>query len=253
MEKVKKGYKVIRSDMKHHGFTYKKGLNVDSNPFDYKGSCVPGGLYFFTELKGLPDWLGYGNHLWEVEVPEDSPCVPDPKGGKYRAHKLILKKRHSLSSKNIWKRIIKTCGKEKVLRCAAENGHLEIVKLLLEAGADVHAEDNYALRWAATNGHTEIVRLLLEAGADVHAQNKFALKWTAYKGHTEVVRLLLEAGADVHAGDNFALKWAARNGHTEVVELLLAAGADLERSINWAHKNNKVNLKKKLKDIKESE
>ena len=220
MEKVKNGYKVIRSDMTHHGFTYRKGLNVDSNPFLYEGSCVPGGLYFFTGLKDLPDWLGYGDHLWEVEVPEDSPCVPDPEGGKYRAHKLILKKRHSLSSKNIWKQIIKTCGKDKTLRCAAEYGHTEVVKLLLAAGADVHAQDNYALRWAASEGHTEIVRLLLEAGADVHAQNNSALKWTASKGHTEVVKLLLEAGADVHAQNNSALRWAAENGHTKVVALV---------------------------------
>ena len=234
MEKVKKGYKVIRSDMKHHGFTYKKGLNVDSNPFDYKGSCVPGGLYFFTELKGLPDWLGYGNHLWEVEVPEDSPCVPDPKGGKYRAHKLILKKRHSLSSKNIWKKIIKTCDKEKVLMGVAEYGHLEVVKLLLTAGADVHALNNYALRWAATNGHTEVVELLLAAGADVHALNNYALRWAATNGHTEVVELLLAAGADVHADNDQALRMAAANGHTEVVKLLLKAGANLHAGDNYA-------------------
>jgi ankyrin repeat protein len=33
-----------------------------------------------------------------------------------------------------------------------------------------------ALRSAATNGHVEVVRLLLEAGADIHAENDWALQ-----------------------------------------------------------------------------
>ena len=192
MGKIKKGYKVIRSDMTHHGFVYQKGLNVDSNPFEFTGSCVPGGLYFFTELKDLPNWLEYGHHLWEVEVPDDSPCVPDPEGGKYRAHKLILKKRHILSSKNIWKQIIKTCNKEKAFIRAAKYGHTKVVKLLLSAGADVHAENDYALRLAAVYGHTEILKLLLSAGADIHANNNAALRLAAANGHTDIAKLLTE-------------------------------------------------------------
>jgi ankyrin repeat protein len=43
---------------------------------------------------------------------------------------------------------------------ASRYGHAEIVKLLLENGADVHAENDSALRWASERGHTEIVKLL---------------------------------------------------------------------------------------------
>ncbi len=40
-----------------------------------------------------------------------------------------------------------------------------MVKFLIEHGADVTANNNYAVRWAARNGKTEMVRLLIENGA----------------------------------------------------------------------------------------
>lgn len=51
---------------------------------------------------------------------------------------------------------------------AARQGHIDIVQILLERGADVEATDNYgstALYWAKKNQREEIVQLLLEAGA----------------------------------------------------------------------------------------
>ena len=55
------------------------------------------------------------------------------------------------------------------------NGHLEVVRLLIEKGADATAEDKDKLtpmQWAAFNGHLEVVRLLIEKGADATAEDK---------------------------------------------------------------------------------
>ena len=47
--------------------------------------------------------------------------------------------------------------------------------------------------------HVEVVQVLLAAGANVHAQNYMALRVASNKGHVDVVQILLAAGADVHA------------------------------------------------------
>jgi len=136
------------------------------------------------------------------------------------------------------------------LRRAAHNGHLEIVKELLAAGADVHAEDDAALRRAAEYGRLEVVKELLSAGADVHAWDDCALRWAARNGHLEVVKDLLAAGANVHADDDYALSWAAECGHLEVVKELLAAGANVhgknDFALRWAAGNGYLDIVKEL-------
>lgn len=77
-----------------------------------------------------------------------------------------------------------------------------------------------ALLWASSNGHVEVVKLLLEAGADIHVNNDYALRMTSGNGCVETVKILLNAGADIHARDDEALRWASSNGHAEVVNLL---------------------------------
>ena len=84
------------------------------------------------------------------------------------------------------------------LLLAADRGHLKVIQLLLEAGADTNAIDENlatASMAASHNGHLEVVRLLLEAGADTNATDyshseATALMAAAHNGHLEVVRLL---------------------------------------------------------------
>ncbi|MCJ1265803.1 hypothetical protein MMC22_005684 [Lobaria immixta] len=123
-----------------------------------------------------------------------------------------------------------------LLSAGADFRYLEILKLLLTAGAVVHAQDCKGwtvLRYAILQGRFEIVKLLLAAGADVGAQDRneaTALHWAASTGYLEIVKLLLTTGADVHAQDCkgwTALRYAILEGHFEIVKLLLAAGADI--------------------------
>jgi len=73
------------------------------------------------------------------------------------------------------------------------------IKSLLDRG--INAQDNSgrtALNRASWYGHTEIVRILIQAGAQVNIKDDdgdTALYWASYKGYTEVVRLLKAAGA----------------------------------------------------------
>ena len=58
------------------------------------------------------------------------------------------------------------------LHTAAQQGHLDIVRLLLDRGADPNAleagDHTYPLHWAAARRHMDMVRALLDAGSDVH-------------------------------------------------------------------------------------
>ena len=99
----------------------------------------------------------------------------------------------------------------------------EFVKVLLENGADVHAWFEGASRhkprwWAlhkAVYGKLEVVKLLLDWGADVNAGNSYtALHVAAEYGTPEIVELLLDRGADVSLRDyrgRTALQRAERN------------------------------------------
>ena len=57
-------------------------------------------------------------------------------------------------------------GMDQRLIYASREGDINAVKILIESGADVHADNEAALRWAAHNDHAEIVGLLLKTGAD---------------------------------------------------------------------------------------
>ena len=69
---------------------------------------------------------------------------------------------------------------DKALLVASRGGHLKIVKLRLDCGADVNGDEGSeysGLCWAAANGHTEIVKLLLLSGASLFSSgDQFVLE-----------------------------------------------------------------------------
>ena len=95
---------------------------------------------------------------------------------------------------------------------AALNGHLEIVRLLLQEGADKDKENNNGatpLMIASRQGHLDIVWLLLQEGADkdkADINGVTPLHFASVKGHTDIAKLLLLSGADKERKDKFDRK-----------------------------------------------
>lgn len=89
------------------------------------------------------------------------------------------------------------------LMYACAGGHLDVVEILLQSGANVedHNENGHTpLMEAASAGYVNVAKVLLENGAGINTHsNEFkesALTLACYKGHLEMVRFLLAAGAD---------------------------------------------------------
>ncbi len=115
---------------------------------------------------------------------------------------------------------------------AAVDGNLRRIQLLHFAGANVNARGNCCLPLylAAGEGRVEVVRYLLDEGADVNAREKFgdtALTEAVFNGQLAAVKELLLRGADVNAiaDGGTALDIAINRNHSAIADLLRHRGA----------------------------
>ncbi|KAK4221984.1 ankyrin repeat-containing domain protein [Podospora fimiseda] len=130
-----------------------------------------------------------------------------------------------------------TADKRRPIHQAAQKGHLEMVRFLLEKGALLDAPKHggaTALWLACQEGHTDIVRLLLEAGASPVAtaleSNRTPFHQACRNGHLEIVKLLLQYRVNINELDKDGapgLRLACHRGHKEVASLLIKQGADV--------------------------
>ncbi|XP_061729376.1 ankyrin-2-like [Cydia pomonella] len=122
------------------------------------------------------------------------------------------------------------------LHYAAERGHAEVVRLLLDAGSKVEVmagDGSTPLHVAVIKNHPEIVKMLLLAGC--HVNNKTHEKMTplhyaASNGFIDLVKMLVNNGANLEARDTSertALFLAAGRGHVDVVKYLISVGANV--------------------------
>jgi len=126
------------------------------------------------------------------------------------------------------------------LRQAAQNGHTEVIKLLLDKGATVDSTDSLGvtpLIIASQKGHKNVLELLVAKGANVNAHaaglgDMTALAMASQDGHLDCVQFLISKEADVNAKaaglkNVAALRMAAQNGHLDIVQELVKSGADV--------------------------
>ncbi len=125
------------------------------------------------------------------------------------------------------------------LHLASEHGYQEIVKMLLEKGANVNLSTNTGatpLLVASENGHTEVIEALIQRGADVNKANingATPLLVASKNGHTEAIEALIQRGADVNKANingETPLLVASKNGHTEAIKALIQRGADVNKA-----------------------
>ncbi|XP_022526499.2 E3 ubiquitin-protein ligase MIB2 isoform X3 [Astyanax mexicanus] len=137
---------------------------------------------------------------------------------------------------------IKNQGKT-ALQVAAHQGHMEVVKVLLQANSSIEAKDedgDAALHYTAFGNQAEIARLLLSKGANVNLLNNSmctALHIAVNKGFTDVVRVLTEHSADVNLQDSYGdtpLHDAIAKDFRSIIEILTVVP-----NIDFTQQNNR--------------
>jgi ankyrin repeat protein len=121
---------------------------------------------------------------------------------------------------------------------ATMDGNLRRMQLLHFAGANVNARGNSGmpLFLAAGEGKLEVVRYLLDEGADVNAQENragTALIEAAYSGHVDVIKELLLRGADINviSEQGTALDMAIIRNNPAAADLLRHRGGKTTREV----------------------
>ena len=124
---------------------------------------------------------------------------------------------------------------------AVRKGHVKVVKLLLESGANVDTQDRdgtTVLHFAVEKEQDKVVQVLLESGVNVNGQHKdgrTALHFAVEKGQEKFVQLLLECGANVDAEDKdgkTVLYSAVEKGCPVIVEHVLKRCPDVNNKSN---------------------
>ena len=114
---------------------------------------------------------------------------------------------------------------------AAENGHVDVVKFLLDQGVNIYEEDSdeilsgsHALIVSAEQGHSDVVKVLLDKVSDISDIKESYLR-AIEKNNVEVVKLLVDYIDNKTI--NYSLKIAAEKNYLEIVKFLLDHGVDI--------------------------
>lgn len=139
------------------------------------------------------------------------------------------------------------------LHMACQNGHTNVVGLLLKNGATPDATGPQGvtpLHLCAHKGHLQAAQMLLLFGAQAGLKDRdgcTALHYCCIWGHTRVADVMLHRGADPNCQNSDGwtpLHYAARHGHLDTTQLLVDNGAELEmqdsegmtpRDVAWGH------------------
>ena len=121
------------------------------------------------------------------------------------------------------------------LHAAAKYGQLEMVKLLLDSGAEIDAQEadgQTALHVACLHSKTDVVEYLAEQGADINMPDnvsQYPLHSSILRGPVDISQILVDHGANVHVDDKdgqSVLHYAAEWDNCELVELFISNGCN---------------------------
>ncbi|GMH40115.1 hypothetical protein BSKO_08019 [Bryopsis sp. KO-2023] len=158
-----------------------------------------------------------------------SPSYAAAQRGHIEVLKLLVQQGANLNQKSLWG--------STPLMIASQNREAEVVNWLIQRDVNLDAQtfmSKQTALWSASfEGYHDIVKSLLDAGAEVEAKDvreSTPLFAAAQEGHEETVRILLNGGADPNARDktgNTPLHVATAMCRVEIIKMLLKNGANI--------------------------
>lgn len=135
-----------------------------------------------------------------------------------------------------------------VLLESCKRGHFDIFKYVVTSGANISDKYNDALRFSAEGGYLEMVKNLVESGAIFSS----ALRLSVMNNHFDVAKYLIESGADVSVNNDECnnpsiLTLACREGNLLMVKYLVENGADInDGCLTSSCRNSHIDIVKYL-------
>lgn len=176
--------------------------------------------------------IKYGGNIDDVQNQKKHTLLHIAAGSGYaEAVKLLLDNNANINARDLFNGT--------PLHRTIQNGHVEVVKILIKRGADIEARSttgNTPLNFAisAESNRIEVMSLLLSAGASVNVVVGFSgdtpLYSAIHAGHLDAVELLIKHGADINVRNQVVgtpLHYAAYLARPKIAELLIRQGADV--------------------------
>ncbi len=204
----------------------KSDINLDTN---YKGETA---LMFASEkgnLKLVELLIKSGAGINILDRNNSNAFLKAFDGEHKEVMTILVKSGADVDSKKL-----QLMSKPTALREASSAGNFELVRLLIDLGADVKADNSHSLMLASSTGNIDIINLLIKLGSDINIkdQDGYSLIRNATdRGKVEVVKTLISHGADIHERNKYdqstLLINASEDNYIDVVKLLIDKGADL--------------------------
>lgn len=188
--------------------------------FPFFPECIP--FTPFVKAAGTGDLLAVKQRLPFEKSPEDGLVIACLNGQSAIVEYILqyapgcLEKVHKYTKMCTWN-----------LMFFSEFGFIENMKCLLRIGTPIIEE---AISWTVRTNHVDCLRLLVEAGGDIHRSNDYSVVAAAESNQPETLKYLLdECGLDIHAHGDLALEHACWNQYQEIIDILLERGANFEK------------------------
>jgi ankyrin repeat protein len=144
-------------------------------------------------------------------------------------------------------------NKYTALHWACMRAHWDVVKYLIEEGADLNVvggDGGTQINWAVHHDNVDIIKLMVEKGAKLNIRNRWGmteLHTAIWRGCIHVVEYLLDHGSDPTIKTNegwTAMHYAFRSGHDNVIEMLKERGLSMTEKDNMGRTPQYLYFKK---------